>query len=326
MEVSACLNHWLSERWLTATAADLAVLLATWLVTNERGLPEGYAAIPYAALLGAQVALLAIYLASTIVRTLLRGFTFTWFETAQCALAFLISVGGGLQLTSHDARVAPALGAARAGLRGRLLPGLLPDARPRRRGTWPQLPHLFHVRHSAGRRRKPHSAIRRRGGRSVERARRGRHLGGRHFPPSDTEDTRLHLPASCVGRVERPGAGGGPATGLAYVARRRPVGHMERRLHGIAVLCHRNPPRRRGNPQLEFARAARPGGRHSSLSGIRHCRGSAYVRISRDIRRGGDARLLRHPAHFGAFRPPPCCSPGVPHGGSASSLRASYIR
>jgi Predicted membrane protein (DUF2339) len=109
MEVSACLNHWLSERWLTATAADLAVLLATWLVTLEHGLPEGYAAIPHAALLGAQVALLAIYLSSTIVRTLLRGFTFTWFETAQCAIAFLISVGGGLQLTSHDARVAPAL-------------------------------------------------------------------------------------------------------------------------------------------------------------------------------------------------------------------------
>ncbi|MCX6629565.1 MAG: hypothetical protein NTW28_18255 [Candidatus Solibacter sp.] len=109
MEVSACLNHWLSERWLTATAADLAVLLATWLVTGERGLPEGYAAIPHAALLGAQVALLGIYLSSTIVRTLLRGFTFTWFETAQCAAAFLISVGGGLQLTSHDARVAPAL-------------------------------------------------------------------------------------------------------------------------------------------------------------------------------------------------------------------------
>jgi hypothetical protein len=110
MEASACLNHWLSERWLTATAADLAVLLATWLVTNEHGLPEGYAAIPHAALLGAQVALLGIYLASTFVRTLLRGFTFTWFETAQCAVAFLISVGGGLQLTSADARVAPALG------------------------------------------------------------------------------------------------------------------------------------------------------------------------------------------------------------------------
>ncbi len=109
LEVSACLNHWLSGRWIAAAAADLAVLLATWLVTNERGLPEGYAAIPHPALLAAQVALLAIYLSSTIVRTLLRGFTFTWFETAQCALAFLISVGGGLQLTSADPRVVPAL-------------------------------------------------------------------------------------------------------------------------------------------------------------------------------------------------------------------------
>jgi hypothetical protein len=109
MEISACLNHWLGGRWLAATAADLAVLLATWLATMEHGVPEGYASIPHVALLSALVGLLAIYLASTIVRTLLRGFTFTWFETAQCALAFLISVGGGLQLTGADARVAPAL-------------------------------------------------------------------------------------------------------------------------------------------------------------------------------------------------------------------------
>ena len=109
VEVSACLNHWLSERWLTATAADLVVLLATWLVTNERGLPASYVPISNGVLLGAQVALLGIYLSSTIVRTLLRGFTFTGFETAQCALAFVISVGGGLRLTRHDPLVAPAL-------------------------------------------------------------------------------------------------------------------------------------------------------------------------------------------------------------------------
>ena len=59
VEISACLEHWLSERWLAATAADLSVLLATWLVTNERGLPEVYAPIPHSYLLAAQVALLA---------------------------------------------------------------------------------------------------------------------------------------------------------------------------------------------------------------------------------------------------------------------------
>lgn len=106
VEVSACLDHWLSERWLAATAADLSVLLATWLVTNARGLPQSYAPIPQNWLLVAQAALLAIYLSSTIVRTLLRGFTFTGFETAQCALAFLIGVGGGLSLSKEAPAIA----------------------------------------------------------------------------------------------------------------------------------------------------------------------------------------------------------------------------
>jgi len=102
VEASACLGHWLSERWLAATTADLSVLLATWLVTNARGLPAAYAPIPHSWLLASQVLLLAIYLSSTIIRTLLRGFTFTAFETAQCALAFLIGVGGGLRLSNQS--------------------------------------------------------------------------------------------------------------------------------------------------------------------------------------------------------------------------------
>jgi hypothetical protein len=112
VEGSACLDHWLSERWLAAIAANLSVLLATWLVTNGRGLPEGYAPIPHAWLGAAQVALLAIYLISTIVRTLLRRFTFTFFETAQCALAFAISVGGGLRLSPAMPVVAVVCGGA----------------------------------------------------------------------------------------------------------------------------------------------------------------------------------------------------------------------
>jgi hypothetical protein len=110
VEVSACLNHWPSERWLAAAAADLVVLLATWLVTNDRGLPEAYLPISRGALLSAQICLLVIYLLSTIVRTLLRRFTFTRFETAQCALAFVISIGGGLRLAGADPRLGIALG------------------------------------------------------------------------------------------------------------------------------------------------------------------------------------------------------------------------
>jgi hypothetical protein len=109
VEVSACLEHWLSERWIAAAAADLSVLLATYLVTNERGLPDTYAPIPHTWLLIAQVALLAIYLSSTIVRTLLCGFTFTGFEIAQCVAAFAIAVSGGLRLSIVDRRAAPAM-------------------------------------------------------------------------------------------------------------------------------------------------------------------------------------------------------------------------
>jgi hypothetical protein len=110
VEASACLNHWLSERWVAAAAADLSVLLATWLVTNARGLPESYAPFPARWLIGALVGLLAIYLLSTIIRTLFRGFTFTGFEISQCAVAFAIALGGLLRLSATAPRLAPAIG------------------------------------------------------------------------------------------------------------------------------------------------------------------------------------------------------------------------
>ena len=111
VEASACLDHWLGERWLASSAADLSVLLATWLVTNERGIPPNYAPIPHGWLLAALALLLAIYLSSAIVRTLLRGFTFTFFETMQCGFALAIVLNGCLRLSAHDPRIAPAIGA-----------------------------------------------------------------------------------------------------------------------------------------------------------------------------------------------------------------------
>lgn len=114
VEISACLDHWLSERWLAASAANFSVLLLTWLVTNERGIPPGYAPISHGSLLAALILLLAIYLSSTIVRTLLRGFTFTFFETAQCAFALAITLNGCLRLSEADPRIAPSIGALAA--------------------------------------------------------------------------------------------------------------------------------------------------------------------------------------------------------------------
>lgn len=110
IEVSACLEHWLGERWLAASTADLSVLLATWLVTNPRGVPEGYAPIPHGALLGMVGALLGIYLCSTIVRTLLRRFRFTGFETAQCGAALAIAVNAALRLSERFPALAPGIG------------------------------------------------------------------------------------------------------------------------------------------------------------------------------------------------------------------------
>jgi hypothetical protein len=90
-EFAACRDHWLGLRWLVALAADFAVLLVT-LATAL--------APPAGVLLGLQLALLTIYLSSTIDRTLLRGLNVTGFEVAQAGVAFAISIGGALHATA----------------------------------------------------------------------------------------------------------------------------------------------------------------------------------------------------------------------------------
>ena len=110
VEFSACWDHWLGERWIVAAAANLSVLFLTYLVTRKAGLPEGYAQIPMAAALGTQVGLLVIYLGSTVIRTLLRGLSFTFFETAQTVLAFLIALGGELRIAEGHPGAATAIG------------------------------------------------------------------------------------------------------------------------------------------------------------------------------------------------------------------------
>jgi hypothetical protein len=110
VELSACFNHWLRERWAAAVLADLSVLLLTYIAARPGGVPEGYAPIAAAEVLAAQLALLAVYLGSTVVRTLMREFTITAFETAQCVAAFLICLDGVLRVYHGDRVAATAAG------------------------------------------------------------------------------------------------------------------------------------------------------------------------------------------------------------------------
>ena len=90
-EFAACRDHWLGLRWVVALAADFTVVVVTLAPAL---------APPTGVLLGLQLALLTIYLSSTIDRTLLRGLNVTGFEIAQAAMAFVIAVGGALRVAS----------------------------------------------------------------------------------------------------------------------------------------------------------------------------------------------------------------------------------
>jgi hypothetical protein len=111
VELSACLGHWMELRWIAALAADLMVMLAAYLLTRSSALPEGYLPLPRAMVVAAVLALPAIYLTSVAIRTLYRGFTITWFEIVQAALAIAIGTGAGLSLSQHS-QVATLIAAA----------------------------------------------------------------------------------------------------------------------------------------------------------------------------------------------------------------------
>lgn len=96
VEASACLEHYLGERWVVAALADLAVLLMTFVATRPPGSLEGYASLSRGAVICVQIALVLIYLASTFVRTLGRGFNIAAFEVAQCVAAAVIASAGAL--------------------------------------------------------------------------------------------------------------------------------------------------------------------------------------------------------------------------------------
>ena len=106
VEFSACRDRWMRLRWIVAAAADLTVLLMTVMVTMGTATgeapagnsAEGFVPPSLGLVLAAQIALLTIYLSSTVDRTLFRKLKIIRFEIGQTSVAFLVSILGALRL------------------------------------------------------------------------------------------------------------------------------------------------------------------------------------------------------------------------------------
>ncbi|MBI4892576.1 MAG: hypothetical protein HY821_18270 [Acidobacteria bacterium] len=106
VEISACLEHYLGERWIVAAVADLALVLTTFAAAQPSGSLPSYPVLPMGQVLALQIGLTVIYLASTYVRTLGRGFNIAVFEIAQCVAAAIIGSWGAITIAhGHAASV-----------------------------------------------------------------------------------------------------------------------------------------------------------------------------------------------------------------------------
>ncbi len=102
VEFAACRDHLFGERWAAALSSNLFVLALTQLTLRP---PEGAAPIRAGQALLLQMALLAIYLGSTVYRTLVQRIPMTNFEIGQSVLAFVISLTGALRIAHGKAAV-----------------------------------------------------------------------------------------------------------------------------------------------------------------------------------------------------------------------------
>lgn len=102
VEFAACRDHLFGERWVVALTADLFVLALTQLSLRP---PDGGTSIPVGEALLLQMGLLAIYLGSTVYRTLVHQIPMANFEIGQSVLAFVIALSGALRIAHGRAAV-----------------------------------------------------------------------------------------------------------------------------------------------------------------------------------------------------------------------------
>ncbi|HYL78559.1 MAG TPA: hypothetical protein VEU96_30490 [Bryobacteraceae bacterium] len=99
VEYGACRDRALGLRWIIALAADFCAFLLMYLVARPHGLPEGYAPIPSIAVTAIPVALVAIYFASTVTRTLIRRLPIAWFEVGQVVAVVALAIAAVMRVT-----------------------------------------------------------------------------------------------------------------------------------------------------------------------------------------------------------------------------------
>lgn len=110
VEASACLEHYLGERWVVALVTNLAVLFLTYVAAKPAGALSAYQPISAGVAIALLAILPAIYLVSTMVRTFGRARSISNFEVAQCVLAFLIAGWGSIQVGQGHVQIVAAVG------------------------------------------------------------------------------------------------------------------------------------------------------------------------------------------------------------------------
>jgi hypothetical protein len=110
LEFAACRDHPTGSRWISAISADAAVIVFSWLMARENGLPEGYVPASTRAVLAAQLLLILIYIATAVTQSVVRRRTLGFFEIAQTASALLIGIGGVVWVFRSNGAAMLALG------------------------------------------------------------------------------------------------------------------------------------------------------------------------------------------------------------------------
>jgi len=101
-----------ASRWVSAIAADFAVVLFAWLITRESGLPPGYVATSARAALATQLLLIAICVTTAVVQTVARRRTLSFAEMTQTGCALLVGIGGIIWIFKADQAAMLAVGVA----------------------------------------------------------------------------------------------------------------------------------------------------------------------------------------------------------------------